>query len=63
MITQFARAAEDADTKVRIIHHFIRDNLNISPQVVIYTGTDPYFCSGGSLSELFSTVSSPTYTN
>jgi len=42
MITQFARAAADADTKV-----------------VIYTGTDPYFCSGGSLSELFSTVSSP----
>ena len=36
-------------------------NVYILTQVVIYTGTDPYFCSGGSLSELFSSFSSPKW--
>ena len=26
---------------------------------MIYTGTDPYFCSGGSLAEIFASASSP----
>jgi len=43
----------------QMIDHFARAAADSETKVVIYTGTGPYFCSGGNLSELFSSVSSP----
>lgn len=43
----------------QMIDHFARAAADSETKVVIYTGTDPYFCSGGNLSELFSKASSP----
>lgn len=38
---------------------FARAATDPDTKVVIYTGTDPYFCSGGSLAEIFASASSP----
>jgi len=43
----------------QMIQKFEEAASDPSTKVVIYTGTDPYFCSGGSLAELFSSARSP----
>jgi len=42
----------------QMIAHFERAADDAETKVVIYTGTDPYFCSGGSLAEFFSSFTS-----
>ena len=58
----FEKAASNHETKVGISHHSIiitETIIKMILKVVIHTGTDPYFCSGGSLAEIVASAKSP----